>query len=234
MPSPQPIATWKRHLSTRRAAVPTEGGTGISRRASRAPETREEGEGELLIAAQRGDTGAFDDLVRRHDRVVLGFARRLLRNPEDAQEASQEVFLRLFRNLDRLDPSRPLRPWLYRVTVNVCHDIGRRLRRLADHHSLDAAEATGELPRAPRTDDPGNRAEAREEARMVLDALATLGAQERSALVLRDLEGLSTPEVAEILGSTAGTIRSQICRARLKIHRYRQQWLQESRRGSKP
>ena len=188
-------------------------------------------EGELLVAAQRGDAGAFDDLVRRHDRVVLGFARRLLRNPADAQEAAQEVFLKLFRNLDRLDSTRSLRPWLYRVTVNVCHDFGRKLRRLADHHSLDAAEAAGELPRASRTDDPGNRAEAREEARMVLDALATLGPTERNALVLRDLEGLSTPEVAEILGSSAGTIRSQICRARLKIHRYRQQWLRESQQG---
>lgn len=180
-------------------------------------------EGKLLLAARRGDEAAFDALLRRHDRAVLGFARRLLGRPEDAQEAAQEAFLRLFRNLHSIDPERSLRAWLYRVTANVCHDLRHKQGRHRGD-DLDTAEAAGQLPAASRSDDPEAWAEGRQEAAIVEKALATLGPNERSALVLRDIEGLDTHEVARILGSSPATVRSQICKARLKIHRFRQRW----------
>lgn len=176
----------------------------------------------LLVRARRGDHRAFEALLARHDRQVLGTAWRLLGRTEDARDAAQEVFLRLYRSLSRLDPERPLAAWLYRVTVNVCRD----LRRGSKHHDavpLDAFDL--ETLSSPITDDPAHRAVAREDKRIVAEGLALLGMKERAALVLRDVEGLDTNEVAEILGSSAATVRSQICHARLKLAKHRQQRL---------
>lgn len=178
----------------------------------------------LLARARRGDTVAFDQLMQRHERQVYGTARRLLGHPEDAQDAAQEVFLRLYRFLDRLEPGRPLAPWLYRVTVNVCRDLGRRRR---GRQTVPLAEA--EHLAADGTADPAARAAVREEKRIVEEALARLSAKEREALVLRDVEGLSTEEVAAVLGSSPPTVRSQICHARLKLRRFRQRRLKGGR-----
>jgi len=174
----------------------------------------------LLAQARRGDPRAFDRLMQRHERQVYGTARRLLGRSEDAQDAAQEVFLRLYRFLDRIEPRRPLAPWLYRVTVNVCRDLGRR-RRLRRTVPLEEAE----LEAVAAGSDPAARAALREEKRIVEEALASLSDKERAALVLRDVEGLPTEEVAEILGSSPPTVRSQICRARLKIRQFRQRRL---------
>ncbi len=167
----------------------------------------------------------FEQLMKTHERRVVGTAWRLLGRVEDAQDAAQEVFLRLYRFLDRFDASRPLEPWLYRVTVNVCHDVGRR-RRVRRAVPLEDVEQTRPLISADP--DPGAAASLAEERRIVEQALTTLAEKERTALVLRDVEGLSTAEVAEILGSSQTTVRSQICRARLKIKKFRDRKLRRS------
>jgi RNA polymerase sigma-70 factor, ECF subfamily len=168
--------------------------------------------------ALAGDERAFEEIVRSHERRVYALARRLLGRPEDAEDAAQEAFLRLFRSLGRLDPTRPIDAYLYRVTVNVCRDFGRRLRlRLAV--PLEELGAAEEPP--ARGADPAAAAGLSEERRVAAAALRTLPEKQRAALVLRDLQGLSTREVAEILGSTEVTVRTQICRARLKVKEFR-------------
>ena len=169
--------------------------------------------------AQQGDVRAFEHLMRVHEKRVVGTAWRLLGRLEDAQDAAQEVFLRLYRYLDRFDPTRgALEPWLYRVTVNVCRDLGRK-RRVREAVSLE------DTPKAERLEstapDPAVRAGLAEEQRIAEAAIASLPPKERAALVLRDVEGLSTREVAEILGSSEVTVRTHICRARLKIKKFR-------------
>jgi len=136
-------------------------------------------------------------------------ALRLLGNMEDAQDASQEVFLRLYRNLGKLGGSANVAGWLYRVTVNVCRDA-RRGR--PEETSVETAE---ELP-SPGAD-PQQAASGRERQRVLELSLRLLSAREREALVLRDLEGLSTEEVAGILGTSQATVRSQVFQARIKI-----------------
>ncbi len=163
----------------------------------------------------------------RHGRLVYGTARKLLGSTQDAQDASQEVFLRLYRSLHRLAPDRPLEPWLYRVTVNVCRDLYRRRPREA---ALDPEEpihlASG--------DNPVAESAAREEQKILSQGLATLAEKERAALVLRDLRGLSTDEVAAILGSTPQTVRSQISRARRKLDAFRQSRHRGPQAGARP
>ncbi len=83
----------------------------------------------LLDRAKTGDLEAFDQLMRLHEQQVLGTALRLLGNLEDAQDAAQEAFLRLYKSLNRLPDIQQIKPWLYRVTVNVCNDMHRARRR---------------------------------------------------------------------------------------------------------
>jgi RNA polymerase sigma-70 factor, ECF subfamily len=176
-----------------------------------APETIET---ELLVRRTlEGDFGAFEHWVLRHERRVLTFAVRLLRDLEDAQDASQEVFLRAFRFLHRLDTRRPAEPWLMRITVNVCRDMQRKKKRRGT--SSDVSEIDS-LPMGDSIDPHAGLA--REQQRQILwKAIDTLPEKERLALILRDVEGLSTAETAEILASSETTVRSQICRGRLKL-----------------
>ncbi|MFY9725449.1 MAG: sigma-70 family RNA polymerase sigma factor [Bryobacteraceae bacterium] len=166
-----------------------------------------EGRDSALEAARAGDRAAFDLLMRRHERLVLGTAYRLTGNLEDAQDASQEVFLRLYRNLGKIEAGH-LAAWLYRVTVNVCHDARRRRPNTVPVDDAPELAAAG---------DPQQSAGESERRALLLRSLRVLSEKERAALVLRDLEGLSTAEVARALGSSVVTVRSQISKARLKM-----------------
>jgi RNA polymerase sigma-70 factor (ECF subfamily) len=154
--------------------------------------------------------------MRRHERLVLATALRLLGRMEDAQDASQDVFLRLHRNLGRLGNEVNLAAWLYRVTVNVCRDIRRR--------SPESAPIDDEDPTSSGADQEAGYAEA-ERRRALQLSLRILSGRQREALVLRDLEGLSTEEVARAMGSSAATVRSQISQARVKIRSFLERYL---------
>jgi RNA polymerase sigma-70 factor (ECF subfamily) len=156
-----------------------------------------------------GDLAAFERIMSQCERRVLRVALRLLNNQQDAQDAAQEVFLRLYRHFGDLDETRGYEPWLYRVTVNVCRDMARGRRR-----SIGLADVPD--PVSPQAD-AYHDAERAQQREIVRRGLSRLGEKERAALVLRDVEGLSTREVAGILGSSENTVRSQICSARLKL-----------------
>jgi RNA polymerase sigma-70 factor (ECF subfamily) len=150
----------------------------------------------------------FERLVRLHERMVLGVAYRLLGRMEDAQDAAQEVFLKLFQKQNDIhgDP----KPWLYRVTVNICNDFYRKRIVVAepDEHAADpSANALAAITLDERK-------------RLLAEGLQSLGERERAAVVLRDIEGLSTREVARILGVEEVTVRSQISVARVKLAKY--------------
>ena len=162
--------------------------------------------------ARAGDEQAFAFLVERHERMVLRTALRLLGRLDLAQDAAQEAFLRLHRYLGRFDESKELGPWLYRVVVNVCRDMSRRLPRFVDLDEVHAVESPD-----PGLDDAVARDEQR---RLIQRALLTLPLKERAAIVLRDIEGLASREVARILGVSEATVRSQISTGRLRIKRY--------------
>lgn len=150
----------------------------------------------------------FDEIVALHQQKVLRTAYRLLGRMEDAQDAAQEVFLRLLKNLHKIDGDA--QAWLYRVTVNVCNDHHRR-KFLVMEIDADFRDSTPSPERA---------LEIEERKRLLIDGLQTLPGRERAAVVLRDIEGLSTREVAAILNVEEVTIRSQISMARVKLAKY--------------
>ena len=180
-------------------------------------DTREHGGArELILRVRSGDTGAFEILLHQHERLVLGSALRLLGQVDDAKDAAQEVFLRLFKYAGSLDPDQPLAPWLYRVTVNVCRDAVRQ--RMAARRVF--------VPDDP-ADHPGGAIDGgvegalltRQRRRVMREALAEMPERERLALVLRDIEGLETHEVARVLGTSEVTVRTQVSRGRLRLKR---------------
>src|SRR5437764_1480002 len=185
---------------------------------SRIPETETSPEIlEVAALVQRtlgGESAAFEQIILRYERRVFGLAMKLLGVRDDAQDAAQEVFLRAFKYLHRLDVRKPIEPWLMQMTVNVCRNIGRtRQRRWNTFPDVAAPDAAS----ADKSTNPYSGVAEEQQRQMLWRALESLPEKERMAVILRDIEGLSTAEVAEIQQSSESTIRSQVSRARVRM-----------------
>jgi RNA polymerase sigma-70 factor (ECF subfamily) len=150
----------------------------------------------------------FETLMIEHHPAVLRTACRLLGQIEDAKDVAQEVFLKLLRNTS--ENPRQIEPWLYRVTVNVCHDYYRRRRRITAVSTDWADPAPG----------PESIMRTRQTQHMLAAALGRLTRREREAVVLRHIEGFSAVETAGILNLEAATVRSRTRAARTKLANY--------------
>ncbi|HVM12314.1 MAG TPA: RNA polymerase sigma factor [Actinomycetota bacterium] len=154
-----------------------------------------------------GDRDAFATLVQRHTTKVYNVAYRMLGRPEDARDAVQEVFLTCLRKLRGFEGRAAFTTWLYRVTVNVCHDALRRRAREQPAHE--------ELPDLPEDD----RTEAAAAAADVHRALGAIPEEFRTVLVLHDLQGEPYERIAEVLGAPLGTVKSRLHRGRVALGR---------------
>jgi RNA polymerase sigma-70 factor (ECF subfamily) len=184
----------------------------------------------VIEQAKEGDSFAFEQLITSYQHRVVGTAWRMLGNQEDARDAAQEVFLRVYRYLSKFRSGEDFSAWLYRITINVCRDAHRRRGPQDRFASLESERELGNIPDTAGADDVEAAAILSQEQAIIASALDTLSPREREAIVLRDLEGLSTEEVARILGSSATTVRSQISSGRAKIKQYRDRMLNRRRR----
>lgn len=169
----------------------------------------------LIVRARSGDLDAFDLLMAELGDRVFRTARNLLGSPADAQDAVQETFLRFYRSLDRFDAERDPAPWLYRLTLNACHDFNRK-RSWKRWLSLDALK--GERP--DPSPGPYRQALAGEQRQLIREGLGKLSAGERAAVVLREIEGLSARQAAEAMACSETTVRSHASRGRAKLRAY--------------
>lgn len=177
----------------------------------------------LIERAAAGDTAAFEQIMIHSQQRVMAMTWRMLGNEADARDASQEVFLRVYKYLGRFKQDQDFFAWLYRVTVNVCRDILKKRQRQSDRYLSDEnEEALSVQIEQADAEQTLMQAQRRE---LIAKAIATLPYKERASIVLRDVEGLSTDEVARIMKSSATTVRSQISSARKKIRDYCQQYL---------
>lgn len=192
-----------------------------------APEGKEPYLAPLVERARAGDTSAFEQIMLYSERRVVATAWRILGDREDARDAAQEVFLRAYKYLGTFKEDQNFSGWLYRITINVCRDISRK-RTHGGHAAFISYEAEleeGLLEAVPAPDNTESQAIEAQERFIVKRALSSLSEKERSALVLRDMEGFSTEEVAQIMGTRAATVRSQIASGRTKIKRYCERFL---------
>jgi RNA polymerase sigma-70 factor (ECF subfamily) len=175
----------------------------------------------LVRACQRGEPGALDALIRATYADVYALSRRMLADPDEAADATQEVFVRVMRSVLGFRGESAFGTWLHRVTVNVCLTMLRKRAR-AREAGLVAGHTPFGLPddesslvsRGPLPDEIAATADlaARSEA-----ALATLPEDARTVVVLRDIEGLSTKEVADLLGVTESVVKVRLHRAHAKL-----------------
>jgi RNA polymerase sigma-70 factor (ECF subfamily) len=181
----------------------------------------------LARDAAAGDGSAFERIVHRHGRRVLGLGLRLLGNRADAEDLAQDVFVRVLRALPSFRGESSLATWITRVAVNAARNRTRDERRRARHRtaSLDEPlDPSGEGAGMTRGDlvgdeapGPERRALAAESGRRVEQALGRLAPGLREALVLREIEGLSYQQIAEALDVEVGTVKSRIARARSRL-----------------
>lgn len=187
---------------------------------------------QLLERAQQGDRLALDQIMILSQRRVVSTAWRLLGNEEDARDATQEVFLKAFKYLSSFDPERDFNGWLYGITVNVCHDHMRKRQQRAKHFSsLDTSREEGRLEELTSADVDAGEVVMREQQKALIGrALAKLTDNERTVIVLRDLEGVPAKEVARMLNASVGTVRAYSSSGRAKIKTYCDRFLQRQRR----
>jgi RNA polymerase sigma-70 factor (ECF subfamily) len=175
----------------------------------------------LLVAqARAGDRSSFDALILRHQDRVYNMAFRMLGHREDALDVAQEIFVTIFRSLDRFEEKARFSTWLYRVTVNRCRDELRR-RTTVKHTRPRSLEASTARDPDGRADDPPaggasplEGAVAHETEELVAGAIRELPEDAREVLVMRDVEDLSYTEIADVLEIPVGTVRSRLNRAR--------------------
>ncbi len=183
------------------------GDTPVTTARSKEPQADVDGEDALLLGRVRArDQAAFRSLADRHMPALLNLARRLLRDPADAEDVAQEAFLRLWTSSPTLEPGPGgLRPWLRRVATNIAIDRLRVRGRLELKDELpEVAEPAGQLTALQETDLTAR----------VGEALGQLAERQRIALTLFHYEGLSMNEIASIMGLSEGAVESLLARAR--------------------
>jgi len=170
-------------------------------------------EAELARRCRRGDADGWRELVVRFTPLVYRLGVRMLRSEAEAEDVSQEVFLRMHRSFDAYDSTRPLAPWVARTAYHACL---RRLEGAARRERAGDPESLAAVPDAGARD-PEQAALGGEASTLLLRALGDLPAQDRALLDLRYREGLSDAEVSEATGIPIGTVKTRIFRARVRL-----------------
>src|SRR5580700_7904442 len=176
-------------------------------------------EAELVRLAQSGEEAAFEELIRRHQQRVFGLVNGILRRREDVEDVVQQVFLKVFVSLKRFDLRAAFSTWLYKITVNECWDYLRKKKVRPLVYETDLSEdqisrldgaASAERP----PESPARRAEVQDMLDQLLDELPE---RDRELLLLKEVEGFSVQELAEILNVNVNTVKVRLFRARGRI-----------------
>ena len=171
-------------------------------------------EDELIRRVKEGDLDSFNQLVETYQRAVYNLCLRMLGNAPAAEDATQDAFISAFRGINKLRGGN-FKAWLFRIAANACRDQLRSLRRRPST-SLDDAPLEFKSDQ-PSPEDYAMRQELGEE---IKKAFITLPPDQRLAVILRDIEGLNYEEIAQVTGSSMGTVKSRINRGRKRLRHH--------------
>lgn len=174
---------------------------------------------ELVRRAQREDKEAFEELIRRHQHRVFAVAGGILRRREDVEDIAQQVFAKAYFSLRRFDQRAAFSTWLYKITVNECWDMLRKkkVRPLvyeADLSEEQARQVISSAEKGKEGPDISDRLEARQRVERLLEGLDE---RDRLMLILKEVEGFSIEEIAEVLHLNANTVKVRLFRARRRV-----------------
>ncbi len=172
----------------------------------------------LLERARAGDSAAIEALLERHQAQIYRFGMRMCRDPEDAKDVLQDTLLSMARGLRDFRGASSISTWLYTIARSFCIKKRRRSKFAPkESRSLDT-EMAGEAGRLSDPSQSPDEAVAGKEVELALEqAIRSLGSTDREVLLLRDVEGLTAPEVAKVLGISAQAVKSRLHRARLSV-----------------
>ncbi|HAK55273.1 MAG: sigma-70 family RNA polymerase sigma factor [Vicinamibacterales bacterium] len=171
----------------------------------------------LIERCLQGDQAAWDEIVQRHRRKVFNIAYKFVGRHDEAEDLTQDVFLKIFKALNTFDRRANFQTWLISVSRNLCIDHYRSVRK--ERESVDRSVDAGELSLASGGIDPLTALERTDRRAFLQRALATLPETLRTAVLLRDIQELSYHEIAERLSLPEGTVKSRINRGRHELAR---------------
>ena len=190
-----------------------------------------DGEEELIARSQRGEVAAFNQLVLHYQQIVYGAAYRLLGDPDTAADVTQDAFIAAFRGISSYRGGSSFRAWLLRIASNMACDHWRRVRRhpaeslefLTEEDETPSSEALNALADSSAEGNPEEMLLTQELQSAIQQGLEQLPLDQRVAVVLCDIEGLSYEEIADSTQTSLGTVRSRISRGRSRLRAYLKQ-----------
>lgn len=175
---------------------------------------------DTINRAKQGDLAAFERLIQNHEATVYQIACQMMNHSEDAKDVSQEVFIKVYKNLKNFDGKSAFTTWLYRITVNTCIDEMRK-RKNKQTVSMEAEQEMENGVILKQYEDNGKTPEedliAKEDCILLHKAMTQLSQEHSTILTLRDIQGFSYDEIAEILTISMGTVKSRLARARMQL-----------------
>lgn len=168
----------------------------------------------VVLRAQNGDSEAFEEIVKQHERKIYNLAYRYTGSSEDALDICQETFIKIYRSIKNFKGESSFSTWIYRVASNVCIDYIRKDKKtisLSDDDNY--ISETLESPNG----DPEKELSRKELSSEISKSLLQINEDQREIIVLRDIEGYSYEEIAQLLDISEGTVKSRIARGRKKL-----------------
>ena len=179
-------------------------------------------ENDLIKKAAGGDMNAFEQLIEQYQGMVYNLALKLLCNPEDAADAAQDTLIKTYNSISSFNGKSRFSTWIYRVTYNVCLDRIRKTKRRTHELLNERIVDGGPTPQSALEDS--------ERALIIKDAINSLPPDQKTAIVMRDIDGFSYDEISEVLSCSLGTVKSRINRARLKLREILSDYLEQNTR----
>ena len=175
----------------------------------------------LIRSFQKGNRESFDLLVMRYQDRIFNICHRFLGDHQEAEDLSQDIFVKVFRSLGRFRFESSFYTWLYRIAVNSCKNRVRSssFKKAGKNLSLDHDLGTELAGKGDEKDNPSVYLEKKEQSRKIQEALNDLHPGQRAMIILRDIEGMSYEEIAGVTGKRLGTVKSGLSRARLMLNK---------------
>ncbi len=174
----------------------------------------------LIEQSRKGNIDAFEELIKDYKKIAYNIALKVLKNTEDAEDASQEALIKVYKSIKSFNMESTFKVWLYRIVVNTCIDLKRK--KAINTFSIDESIDLGGVNEVQReiADNSGNPDELVEKNfnnKLVNDAINKLDDDFKTIIILRDIQGFSYGEISEILSCNLGTVKSRLNRARKNL-----------------
>ena len=174
----------------------------------------------LIEESRKGNVDAFEELIKGYKKSAYNIALRVMRNVEDAEDASQEALIKIFKNISSFNMESTFKVWMYRIVVNTCIDFKRRknVNTLSIDETIDLGsgrEIQREIP--DESNNPDALIERNYSTQLVNDAINMLEDDFKTIIILRDIKGFTYDEISQILSCNLGTVKSRLSRARKRL-----------------